>query len=88
MFLIRVRRLAPSDFSAVAIAELNERGRVKGLSAEYLADLVVRVRRSTEPGKGGVEIDVQLSRESADGPVGRHLLDPARCTFVPSTVEH
>lgn len=85
MFLIRARRLAPNDFSALAVCELNQRGHVKGLSAEYLADLLVRLRRTEQPGAQGVEIDVQLSRESQSGPIGRHLLDPTRGCFLCAT---
>jgi KaiC/GvpD/RAD55 family RecA-like ATPase len=85
MFLIRSRRLAPGLFSALAISELNQHGHTKGRSAEYLADVVVRLRRPEK--MPGVEMDVQLSRESAGGLLGRFLLDPVRGCFVPTVYE-
>jgi KaiC/GvpD/RAD55 family RecA-like ATPase len=86
MFLIRARRLAPGLFSALAICELNQHGHTKGRSAEYLADLVLRLRQC-EKGMHGVEMDVQLSRESQSGLLGRFLLDPARGCFLPTVYE-
>lgn len=74
------RKISEGLCSWLLVSEQNARGEIKGLKLQYTADVVLKLDASDAEGQ--VELEVQFSRESRSGKLGRYYRSVRDGRFV------